>query len=65
MKKKELTPRQLCSVLCPTCGAVAGKRCETGVGGIRFFPHKDRKFLAAEAVENEKKINARKNQTVN
>lgn len=51
MKVKQLTPKQLCSVPCPTCHVAAGERCVTSVGGIRFWPHPDRKYLAAEAVE--------------
>ena len=51
MKVKELTRKQLSSIACPTCGVAAGERSETGAGGLRFSPHKDRKLLVAEAIE--------------
>ncbi len=51
MKKKDLTPRQLSSVACPTCGVPAGKRCVLHSGGPRSEPHIDRKFVAAERFE--------------
>jgi len=52
MKIKQLTPKQLCSVPCPSCHVAAGERCVTSVGGLRFTPHTDRKVLAAKAVED-------------
>jgi hypothetical protein len=51
MKKKELTPKQLSSVPCPTCAAAAGKRCVMNSGLLRSSPHVDRKFSAIEAIE--------------
>ena len=51
MKKKELTPKQLLSVRCPTCGVAAGKRCVLHSGGPRNEPHVDRKLAAMEALE--------------
>jgi hypothetical protein len=51
MKTKELTPKQILSVPCPTCGAATGKACELHSGALRFEPHRDRKLSAAEAVE--------------
>jgi hypothetical protein len=51
MKKKDLTPRQLSSVPCPTCGVPARKRCVLHSGGLRSAPHVDRKFLAIEVIE--------------
>ena len=51
MKKKELTPKQLLSVCCPTCGVPTGERCVLHSGGPRFEPHVDRKLSALEAVE--------------
>jgi hypothetical protein len=50
MTKKELTPKQLSAVPCPTCGVPAGKRCELHSGALRSEPHVDRKFAAAEAI---------------
>ena len=51
MKKKELTPKQLSSVPCPTCGVSAGERCVLHSGALRSEPHVERKFAAAEAIE--------------
>jgi hypothetical protein len=51
MKKKELTPKQLSSVPCPTCGVAAGNRCVLLSGAPRSKPHVDRKFAATEAIE--------------
>jgi len=51
MKRKELTPKQLVSVPCPTCGAAAGKRCVLYSGALRSEPHVDRMFAAIEAIE--------------
>jgi hypothetical protein len=51
MKTKELTPKQILSVPCPTCGAATGEACELHSGALRFEPHRDRKLSAAEAVE--------------
>ncbi len=54
MKKKELTPKQLSSVPCPTCGVAAGERCVLHSGAPRSEPHVDRKFSAVEATERQK-----------
>jgi len=51
MKKKDLTPKQMSSVPCPTCGVAAGMRCVLTTGGLRSEPHVDRKLAAAEAIE--------------
>jgi hypothetical protein len=51
VKTKELTPKQILSVRCPTCGAATGEACELHSGALRFEPHRDRKLSAAEAVE--------------
>jgi len=53
MKKRELTPKQLTSVPCPTCGAAAGERCVLNSGAPRAEPHVDRKFAAAKVIEGE------------
>jgi len=54
MKMKELTPKQLSAVPCPTCGVAAGKRCVLLSGAPRNEPHVDRKIAATEAVEKER-----------
>jgi hypothetical protein len=51
MKKKELTPEQLLSVPCPTCGAAAGQSCVLLSGGQRSESHVDRKLAAIEAIK--------------
>jgi hypothetical protein len=51
MKSKELTQKQMLSVLCTTCGAAIGEVCELHSGAPRTEPHRDRKLAAAEAVE--------------
>jgi hypothetical protein len=50
MKKKELTPKQILSVSCPTCGSAAEERCVLHSGGLRSEPHVERKFLAIDAI---------------
>jgi hypothetical protein len=51
VKTRELTPKQISSVPCPTCGAAVGEACELHTGDQRTEPHRDRKLSAAEAVE--------------
>lgn len=51
MKKKELTPKQILSVPCPTCGVPAGKRCVLHSGGPRSQPHVDRTLAALAVIE--------------
>lgn len=51
VKTKELTPKQILSVPCDTCGAAVGEVCELYTGAPRIEPHRDRKLSAAEAVE--------------
>jgi len=51
MKTKELTPKQILSVRCRTCGAAPGEVCELNTGAPRTGPHWDRKLSAADAVE--------------
>ena len=51
VKSKELTPKQILSVPCPTCGAAIKEPCELHTGALRTEPHRDRKLSAAEAVE--------------
>jgi hypothetical protein len=49
MKRNELTPKQLSSVPCPTCGSAVGERCVLHSGALRSGPHITRKFDAIEA----------------
>src|SRR5579863_2901091 len=51
VKVRELTPKQIMSVPCTTCGAAIGEVCELHSGAPRTEPHRDRKLSAAEAVE--------------
>jgi hypothetical protein len=51
MKRKELTPEQVISVPCPTCGVAAGERCVLHSGGLRSGPHVDRTYAAAATIE--------------
>jgi hypothetical protein len=51
VKTRELTPKQILSVPCTTCGAAIGEVCELHTGAPRTEPHRDRKLSAAEAVE--------------
>ena len=51
VKIKELSPKQLLSVPCPTCGAAIGEGCELHTGALRTEPHRDRKHSAADVVE--------------
>jgi hypothetical protein len=54
MRMKDLTPQQLSSVPCPTCGASVGNRCLLHSGALRTELHIDRKLAAAEAIESER-----------
>ena len=51
VKSKELTPKQLISVPCSTCGAAIEEPCELHTGALRSEPHRDRKLSAADALE--------------
>jgi hypothetical protein len=51
VKTKELTPKQILSVPCSTCGAAVGEVCELHTGAPRTEPHRDRKLAAAETIE--------------
>jgi hypothetical protein len=54
MRMVELTPSELCSVRCPTCGVAAGKRCHLHSGSTCIEPHLDRKLCAIEALEQKR-----------
>jgi hypothetical protein len=51
VKNKELTPKQLISVPCNTCGAAIEEPCELHTGALRSEPHRDRKLSAADALD--------------
>jgi hypothetical protein len=61
VKIKELSPKQLLSVPCPTCGAAIGEGCELHTGALRTEPHRDRKLSAADAVERKQMAAAQGN----
>jgi hypothetical protein len=54
MKVSDLTPEQLSSVPCPTCGVAARERCLLHSGTPRTEPHLERKLSAAEAIEKKR-----------
>ena len=39
---KELRPKQILAVRCPSCGAAPGEKCELSTGQPRTSPHRDR-----------------------
>jgi len=55
VKTKELTPKQILSVPCNTCGAAVGEACELHTGALRTEPHRDRRLSAAEAAETKRR----------
>jgi hypothetical protein len=46
--KKELSPKQILAVRCPTCGAAPGEKCELSTGQTRNSPHRDRRLIAKD-----------------
>ena len=46
--KKELSPKQILAVHCPTCGAAPGEKCKLTTGRHRAESHRDRRLIAAE-----------------
>jgi hypothetical protein len=46
--KKELSPKQILALPCPTCGAAPGEKCELSTGQPRTEPHRDRRLIAAD-----------------
>jgi hypothetical protein len=54
MRMTHLTPRQLSSVACPTCGVAPGERCLLHSGAVRLEPHLDRRLSAAETIEQKR-----------
>jgi len=57
MRMRDLTPTQLSSVRCPTCGVPAGEGCVLHSGALRSESHVDRKLAAAGAIETKKNRN--------
>jgi hypothetical protein len=45
---KELSPKQVLAVRCPTCGAAPGEKCELSTGQSRTNPHRDRRLVAKD-----------------
>jgi hypothetical protein len=56
MKTRELTPDQMLSLPCPSCGAAINQPCKLKMGPPRFEPHAGRKRAAADAIEETKKV---------
>jgi hypothetical protein len=48
VNKKELSPKQMLALTCPTCGAAPGERCELSTGQPRDNPHVDRRLIAKD-----------------
>jgi len=42
--KKQLSPKQVLAVRCPTCGAKPREKCELSTGQPRTEPHRDRRL---------------------
>jgi hypothetical protein len=47
--KRELSPKEVLAVPCPTCGAAPKEKCELSTGQPRTEPHRDRRLIAADA----------------
>jgi hypothetical protein len=45
---KELNPKQVLAVECPTCGAAPGEKCELSTGQPRTNAHRDRRLIAKD-----------------
>jgi hypothetical protein len=46
--KKELSPKDVLAIRCPTCGAKPGEKCELSTGQPRADPHRDRRLIAKD-----------------
>jgi len=44
MKAKKPAVKQIQTILCPTCGAKPGEKCELNTGQPRTTPHRDRRL---------------------
>jgi len=49
---RDLNPKLVLAVRCPTCGVAGGKRCVLHSGQPRTEPHLDRRLSAIEALES-------------
>ena len=47
--KRELSPKEVLAIRCPTCGAAPKEKCELSTGQARTEPHRDRRLIAADA----------------
>jgi hypothetical protein len=47
--KKELDPKKILAIHCPTCGAAPGEKCELSTGQPRTDPHRDRRVIAKDS----------------
>jgi hypothetical protein len=45
---RELSPKQVLAVRCPTCGAASGEKCELSTGQPRTSPHRERVWIAGD-----------------
>ena len=59
VNRRDLTPEQVLTVQCPTCGAAVGKRCEYGAGGFRSTPHRDRELDARDTASQSQLVKTR------
>jgi hypothetical protein len=50
--RKELTPQQISSVPCPTCGVQSQEKCQLNTGQPRNNPHRDRRLFAADQLNS-------------
>ena len=50
--RKELTPKQIFSVPCPTCGVQPREKCQLNTGQPRNNPHRDRRLFAADQLNS-------------
>ena len=44
--KKELSPKKMLAVRCPTCGAAPEEKCQLSTGQPRTDPHRDLRLMA-------------------
>jgi len=45
---KELSTKKALEIICPTCGAAPGEKCELSTGQPRTEPHRDRRLIAKD-----------------
>jgi hypothetical protein len=50
--RKELTPQQISSVPCPTCGVQPREKCQLNTGQPRNNPHRDCRLFAADKLNS-------------